>query len=140
MALFETKFPADVKVTQALRVGSDAHIVGSLTVDGAYPTGGVSRLGVTGNATWTTTSTTHLGITGAGNLTLTLGELGVDFTSDTQVWIKDETEAANPTTAIKTIAAGGSDTIDGRVSISMTSASEAVGIYSDITNGKWHIF
>jgi hypothetical protein len=135
----ETKFPADVRVARTLRVGGAAHVVGDFTVDGSYPTASESRVEVTGSSTHTTATTSYLGISAAGNITLTLGELGTDFTSDLKFVIKDESGGANPATAIKTIAAGGSDTIDGRASIALTSAYEAVTLFGVASDGTWFI-
>ena len=137
MTTYETKFPGDVKVTQTLRVGGATHVVGDLTVGGSYPS--ESRIEVTANLTHTTAATTYLGVSAAGNVTVTLGNLGVDFTSDLRLVIKDESGAANPTTAIKTIAAAGGDTIDGSASITLTSAYEAVTLFGVANADAWFI-
>jgi len=138
MTTYETKFPADVRVLQTLRVGGATHIEGDLTVDGSVPSG-ESRIEVTGNLTHTTAATTYLGISAAGNVTVTLGDLGVDFTSDLRLVIKDESGAANPATAIKTITAAGGDTIDGSASISLTSPYEAVTLFGVANASAWFI-
>ena len=124
---FESKFPADVRV------------VGTLRVDGRFPT--VHRLAVTGNTTWTDDSKTVLGVETLGsNLTITLGDLASDFEADVEVTVKDETGDANPTDRIITVAPSGSGTIDGDAAgVSLTTAYEAITLYSVKAGDKWFI-
>lgn len=127
MTTYETRFPADVRVVQTLRV------------DGRFPTIHRTAVGPT-NTTWTDEGVTHLGVNSlTANMTLTLGTLGSDFASDLVVTVKDETGLANPTDRIITVAGNGGDTIDGYSSIALTVGHESVTLYGVVSDGAWFI-